>query len=110
MQSGEEVVECGTLSGGKPTSGVANHNGFSVAVHAQQASCQGEDGARPAASAGQDIHLRARDTGGEAEEAFKVVLDKPRRQREGEDEAASHDLVPLTLSQIYIILHRIFNL
>ena len=76
----------------------------------EQASCQGEDGARPAASAGQDVHLRARNTGGEAEEAVKIVLDKTRRRREGEDEAASHDLVPMTLSQIYDNSPRIFNL
>ena len=50
-----------------------DHDGLAVAVHAELVSCQRKNGAPPAASLGEDVHLRARDVGNEAVDALKIV-------------------------------------
>jgi hypothetical protein len=109
LQSGAEVVDCTAFRGSKPTGGVVDHDGLAVAVHAKLVSCQGKDGAPPAASPGEDIHLRARDVGNEAVDALKIVGGETGGRREGEDEAASHHLVPKFLYQIYVTKRCTFN-
>ena len=85
-------------------------NDLAVALNPKLASCQGEEGACPAAPTGQDVDLRAWNSGREAAHAVKIVLGETGRRREREDEATRHDMVPTSLSQICVIFYRIFNL